>query len=385
MVEAVVRAAKEGRKFRIIVLIPAVPGFAGDLRDDAAKGTRQIMDYQYKSICRGEHSIFEQIRKQGVDPEQHIFFFNLRAYDRLNVTPAVKKQEEESGVSYQEVQTAAAKEIMGDATKAEREYQKREKLPGGLGQGEHRKNPFVGRGHGHEHNPLKHTASNKSDDVDLDAIEKFEEARKDNEEKLPEGGDSVAKHAMLGSGNLSAAAFDGSEADEVDLWVQEELYIHGKILIADDEIVICGSANINDRSQLGDHDSEIAVYVEDTKKIQSRMDGQPVEVSNFASSLRRQLWREHLGILKHKEHDATGDPNAMPPPTPNHVDEDEHWEFVADPLGDELWELWTDRATTNTRVYREMFHGKPPSFPSPYRCHPCQSSPLLPGFLVIDR
>lgn len=31
-------------------MMPSIPGFAGDLRDDAAAGTRAIMDYQYKSI-----------------------------------------------------------------------------------------------------------------------------------------------------------------------------------------------------------------------------------------------------------------------------------------------------------------------------------------------
>ncbi|CCD45280.1 hypothetical protein BofuT4_P119860.1 [Botrytis cinerea T4] len=45
IVDAVVRAGKEGRKFRVIILIPSIPGFAGDLRDDAATGTRAIMDY----------------------------------------------------------------------------------------------------------------------------------------------------------------------------------------------------------------------------------------------------------------------------------------------------------------------------------------------------
>jgi phospholipase D1/2 len=114
IVDAVLKAAKEARKFRIILVIPAIPGFAGDLRDDAAAGTRAIMDYQYKSICRGEHSIFGRIKAAGVDPEQYIFFFNLRSYDRLNVTPKVKKQEEASGVSYQEVQQAEAEKIMGD-------------------------------------------------------------------------------------------------------------------------------------------------------------------------------------------------------------------------------------------------------------------------------
>lgn len=40
IVDACVRAGKEGRKFRVIIVIPAIPGFAGDLRDDAAIGTR---------------------------------------------------------------------------------------------------------------------------------------------------------------------------------------------------------------------------------------------------------------------------------------------------------------------------------------------------------
>ena len=86
IVEACVRAGKEGRKFRVIIIIPAIPGFAGDLREDGAIGTRfedptiiyelkeeltivrAIMDYQYKSILRGEHSIHGQIKAQGVDP-----------------------------------------------------------------------------------------------------------------------------------------------------------------------------------------------------------------------------------------------------------------------------------------------------------------------------
>ena len=40
VVEACVRAGREGRKFRVIIVLPSVPGFAGDLRSDAAAGTR---------------------------------------------------------------------------------------------------------------------------------------------------------------------------------------------------------------------------------------------------------------------------------------------------------------------------------------------------------
>lgn len=38
--------------------------------------------------------------------------------------------------------------------------------------------------------------------------------------------------------------------------------MHSKLLIVDDMLVICGSANINDRSLLGKRDSEIAVVIQ---------------------------------------------------------------------------------------------------------------------------
>jgi phospholipase D1/2 len=40
--------------------------------------------------------------------------------------------------------------------------------------------------------------------------------------------------------------------------------------------VIMGSANLNDRSQMGDHDSEIAMIVEDQDLVRSRMNGEHV-------------------------------------------------------------------------------------------------------------
>ena len=43
--------------------------------------------------------------------------------------------------------------------------------------------------------------------------------------------------------------------------VTELIYIHSKLLIVDDRLVICGSANINDRSFLGNRDSEVKTNV----------------------------------------------------------------------------------------------------------------------------
>ena len=52
-----------------------------------------------------------------------------------------------------------------------------------------------------------------------------------------------------------------------------------------------GSANINDRSQKGDGDSEIALVVEDNDMIHSEMDGKPYMAARFAATLRRQLYK----------------------------------------------------------------------------------------------
>ena len=224
IVNACVKAGKEGRKFRVIIMIPAIPGFAGDLREKAASGTRCIMDFQYKSIVRGENSICGQIAKAGVDPKNHIFVFNLRSYDRLNKTAAIVKQEELSGVKYQDVQRAQAEEIMGSEVN-ETQYPKKSKDKDDV-------SGDVGR------------------EEIIDRKRKFEAARENAGHHVNQPGhtaDSIADTAMLDGGKVSDAAWDGTPDEEKLNYVQEELYIHAKVCIVDDRFVICGSANINDR------------------------------------------------------------------------------------------------------------------------------------------
>jgi len=375
--DACIRAGKEGRKFRVIIVIPAIPGFAGDLRDDAALGTRAIMDYQYKSINRGEESIFGKIRAAGFDPEQYMFVFNLRSYDRINKTPGLKKLEEESGVSYQELQRAQAEEIMSSGV------------------------------HGADGEGGSSSSDGEFDDEKTERAEKkrmkqrkrkFEEKRKERGSDLGDarfdpndpgsttGGtdgkhgsvDSIAKDAMLGEPKPSEEMYAGREKErkeddpadteaedlreqEKENFIQEELYIHGKLLIVDDRIAICGSSNINDRSQLGFHDSELAIVMEDTQPFPSMMDGKPYTAGQHAATLRRMLWREHMGLLHAQTLDAHDDPNAQPPGDGDNVWEggDEYDAMVGDPLNDELWDMWTSRATTNTKVFRHLFHADP--------------------------
>lgn len=132
-------------------------------------------------------------------------------------------------------------------------------------------------------------------------------------------------------------------------------------MIVDDRVVICGSSNINDRSQLGFHDSELSIVMEDTLALASKMNGKDYTAGHHAASLRRLLWREHLGLIPPQPLDAGDDPNAQPP-----GDGDSQWfqgdkydSLVEDPLSDEVWKLWCDQATTNTDVFRHLFHADP--------------------------
>ncbi|KAJ9295375.1 hypothetical protein DTO271G3_6198 [Paecilomyces variotii] len=336
IVEACVRAAKEGRKFRVIIIIPAIPGFAGDLRDSAATGTRAIMDYQYKSICRGEHSIMGRIAAQGVDPRQHIFLFNLRSYDRINKTPALVDLEAKAGVRYQDLQRAEAEQIMSESI-----------------------HPAVGEEADiHERS---YATGDEEKQKRIDQLRRFEEQRRKagnhGESSSP---DTISQTAMLNGGKVSEQYWEGDPEGEKENYIQEELYVHGKVCIIDDRLVICGSANINDRSQLGYHDSELAIVMEDREMLDSTMDGRPYKAARLAATLRRRLWREHLGLLPAQSFNAENDPNALPPnDCMNENDEGPEYEFVKDPLDDDLWDTWTGQATTNTEVFRLLFRADP--------------------------
>ena len=114
----------------------------------------------------------------------------------------------------------------------------------------------------------------------------------------------------------------------------ELIYIHSKLMIVDDKTVILGSANINDRSMLGKRDSEYAVMINETRKLNSLMDGKPYKAANFAHSFRVNLFAEHLGI----------DPKNP---------------ILNDPLSDEFLQLVQNTAHNNTLIYRKLFRCYP--------------------------
>ncbi|KAL8232352.1 hypothetical protein R6Q57_002130 [Mikania cordata] len=71
------------------------------------------------------------------------------------------------------------------------------------------------------------------------------------------------------------------------------IYVHAKMMIVDDEYIIIGSANINQRSMDGARDSEIAMGAYQPYHLSTRSAPARGQVHGF----RMALWYEHLGML----------------------------------------------------------------------------------------
>uniref|UniRef100_A0A2K6AW68 Phospholipase n=1 Tax=Macaca nemestrina TaxID=9545 RepID=A0A2K6AW68_MACNE len=144
--------------------------------------------------------------------------------------------------------------------------------------------------------------------------------------------------AELGNQWINYISFCGlrTHAELEGNLVTELIYVHSKLLIADDNTVIIGSANINDRSMLGKRDSEMAVIVQDTETVPSVMGGEKYQAGRFAQGLRLQCFRVVLGYL------------------------DDPSEDIQDPVSDRFFkEVWVSTAARNATIYDKVFRCLP--------------------------
>lgn len=130
--------------------------------------------------------------------------------------------EKEAGVSYNDIQRGLAESIMSDSV-----------------------HPAIGKAG--DKNEKSYDTGNAEKEERIDRLRRFEEKRRHHDTGEEVSKDTVAHTTMLHGGKMSDEPWQGDPEDEKENFVQEELYIHGKVLIADDRIAICGSANINDR------------------------------------------------------------------------------------------------------------------------------------------
>ncbi|KAF9110098.1 hypothetical protein BGX27_006778 [Mortierella sp. AM989] len=583
IVNRILKAHKEGKKFRVIVVMPLMPAFEADIMSSEAGTLRKVMHFQYVSISRGGNSILERLEANGINPDQYIGFFGLRSFDRIKhgkfdaIVEAVKEAELESatdGSPAAAQQPADAAPIQDSTLDAPGRHQQLEfKEPtknvgakaaagGGLGRKKSLATKFLlepiprdqeavrikaiserrkahdleqtwdesitkramnrpKKEHGYVPATTERSLANKhvSDKIREETAQKEREAkanhyqggtREDNDPHLVEGlgtmvrssvnelkgpkeqgnleprhhkitrhpifnkskadatdsvqlndvksanqKDSVSQGEVQSEVSSAKKSKDGAELivepspqsgvasisvpksedgvasigvpkseggdasvndNEVDDFITEQLYIHSKLMIIDDRIIIIGSANINDRSQVGYRDSEIAIIIEDTDMVPSKMNGVEYKAGKLAHTLRTDLFKEHLGLLPHVEHDVvtsasvlpvdldapgrdpeesrrelmaaeqgqdqgnrkvpTGSRGYLQVTTPNEEDSKAHdrWhsrlsameisedddQIVMDPLHDDFYEsYWKRVATQNTEIFREVFHCVP--------------------------
>ncbi|POS85779.1 hypothetical protein EPUL_001894, partial [Erysiphe pulchra] len=83
IVERAIRAHQKNESWRCIILIPLMPGFQNTVDEPEGTSVRLIMQCQFRSICRGEGSIFGRLKSHGVHPQDFVQFYSLRSWGRI--------------------------------------------------------------------------------------------------------------------------------------------------------------------------------------------------------------------------------------------------------------------------------------------------------------
>ncbi|CAJ1064140.1 LOW QUALITY PROTEIN: phospholipase D1-like [Xyrichtys novacula] len=201
IVNRILRAHRENKKYRVFVVVPLLPGFEGDISAGGGNAIQAILHFTYRTMCRGEHSILSRLSEVKDQWTEYISLCGLRTHSQLSQS-----------------------------------------------------------------------------------------------------------------------------------LVTELIYVHSKTLICDDRCYIIGSANINDRSMLGNRDSEMAVFVEDEERVPSVMGGEDYQAGPLALALRKECFRVIVG--------ASSDPSIN----------------IDDPISDEFFFLsWNAAAKQNAIIYDKVF------------------------------
>ncbi|KAJ9060903.1 hypothetical protein DSO57_1026038 [Entomophthora muscae] len=356
LVERIKRAYRNQTPFRVIVVMPLMPAFPNELHDSSANTIRLVMQWQYQSICRGKESIMGQLQEAGIEPSDYIRFHGLRNYDLIPQShlhhPDALAPAESIKASAFDLGSQDPKSVI------------------------HEERPQPTR---------RFTFKHSRDSIRgvLDTFRTLTKPRSEDESSSDDDScseDTVPhtpppslserpkpfrdpSQASIPHGPLSAECTDAASQ-----YVTEQVYIHSKLMIVDDRIVICGSANINDRSMVGYRDSEIAVVIEDLEMVPSTLAGKKFEVSKFAHTLRCTIFKEHLGLLSGTEMvnlinwDASDTPGDAPMVDLQGPDLNTLYhpsELVKDPLGHDFIQYWNNVAGYNTRAFREVFRVVP--------------------------
>jgi phospholipase D1/2 len=207
-----------------------------------------VMNYQFISIARGENSIYGRLQAEGINPEDYIRFYGLRNYDRIHaakpnmpldyeperddpIREARKRELAANGqndlqVPYvdQEIAPSIASSLSDNdrtiVAAPERDH--------------HSKSPFHINFHGHGgagSSAMGIGVPNTEVDRDLDTSEKHAQKEHVPGNAMPAQDQSLDKAVKYANRQIVSDC----------QYVTELTYIHCKLMIVDDRIVVCGS------------------------------------------------------------------------------------------------------------------------------------------------
>lgn len=159
----------------------------------------------------------------------YIRFYHLRAYDRINAPASyIKRMEEHSGVKFHEAQVALTRAWIGAGEGNQTEVSIALPSEGGTGLTEDGKKPEA---------KIEKVKIPPTLEEAKEIIQKWEKAS----QAIPEDdhvSDNVVQHMLADSTTLKSEKWAGSEEEERNAYVSELLYIHSKLMIVDDRVVI---------------------------------------------------------------------------------------------------------------------------------------------------
>eukprot|EP01104_Vermistella_antarctica_P020353 TRINITY_DN8681_c0_g1_i1.p1 TRINITY_DN8681_c0_g1~~TRINITY_DN8681_c0_g1_i1.p1 ORF type:complete len:1537 (+),score=341.51 TRINITY_DN8681_c0_g1_i1:99-4709(+) len=299
LIERIAKAIESNQTFRVVVVLPLHP--EGDFEVDPA--LRAIMHYQYRTICRGRESLVQTLEERYpfVDVKDYIVFLSLRTHDQFVVSPVEPTKTD---------------------TKDDDGVRRR-------------------RSNLEDWDASVWTAPSDAGLDDHESLSGGHEAESEPEREHDEDGNKATPTIVTTLATPDCGDENDATTDEkMRRLVTEMIYVHSKLMIVDDRIVIVGSANINDRSMNGDRDSEIAVRISGGEEVASTMGGNPWTANRFALTMRINLWEEHLGF------ESTSDDIVK--------------SKVLDPICDEVYKgMLIKFAIRNTVIYHNVFPNIP--------------------------
>ncbi|CAD8069623.1 unnamed protein product [Paramecium sonneborni] len=81
LISRIKEAHEKQQRFKVIVFFPLLPGFEGEIDQPNSAVLKVQLHFEYLSMSRGGKSIIEQLKQDGIKPENYIQFFSLRQHE----------------------------------------------------------------------------------------------------------------------------------------------------------------------------------------------------------------------------------------------------------------------------------------------------------------